>query len=77
MRIVDKSRSHCVVNSACFIIKHHRLFYAPNVLFVKSAVITELFCMVPPEGFGISGLTSSRDMLQFNKLDQNDFVMLH
>ena len=26
MRIVDKSRSHCVVNSACFIIKHYRLF---------------------------------------------------
>ena len=26
MRIVDKSRSHCVVNNACFIIKHYRLF---------------------------------------------------
>ena len=24
--IVDKSRSHCVVNSACCIIKHYRLF---------------------------------------------------
>ena len=33
--------------------------------------------MVPPEGFGISGLTSSRGTLQFNKLDQNDFVRLH
>ena len=26
MRTVEKSRSHCVVSSACFIIKHYRLF---------------------------------------------------